>query len=456
MTGMQKKHAEFCILKQRLILRINFLNSPQFFLSFMQKNNTMSNTWLLIVLLSASFLVGCAQNTDKTEIKIQLSEVEYLYALTGYTKDSAFLVAYHLTQKNYNPEKDEFISLFERVLLEIDPEIRLAAYYGTFEFRDKINYNSTNQEVIAVLKEDIKLALENTIMVLKNRIESALKTSFFTVDSKEKPVVEIRNLAEKNTYLFTINRKVDKTHLKKLLESQIDFGFWETYNLYYIWQYVVEANNKIKENLMAANGEYTSAIQNISIKIDKNNPLFSILIPSFSIDGKATAGDLIGVSCLKDTALVNKYLAILDVKNSLPRDLRLMWKTEPRNSSRDSVSLIAIKISNRDGSAVLNGDCIEEAETREAKSKDQSVLRLKFNSDGARILSRMTSANIDEQIAVVCNNVVYYNLTVNSEIRDGTIDISGNYTPEEVNDLAILLNSGNLPKILVKATSVNE
>jgi SecD/SecF fusion protein len=365
-------------------------------------------------------------------------------------------VAYTLAQKNYNPEKEEFISLFEKSILELDPETRLTAYYGTFELRDKINFNSTNQEVVAVLKEDIKLAMENTITVLKNRIESALKTNFFMGDSKDKPVVVFRNLPEKNTYLFTINKKVDKTHLTKLLESQIDFGFWETNNLYYIWQYIVEANNKIKENLKAANREYTSAIQNFSIKIDKNNPLFSILIPSFSIDGKATAGDLIGVSCLKDTALVNKYLAIPDVKNSLPGDLRLMWKTEPRNSSRDSVSLIAIKISNRDGSAVLNGDCIVEAEAREAKSKDQSVLRLKLNSDGARILSRMTSSNIDEQIAVVCNNVVYYNLTVNSEIKDGTIDITGNYPAEEVNDMAILLNAGSMPKISVKVIADNE
>jgi len=408
----------------------------------------MLKTRLFIVIFSVIFLTGCTNNKGKTEIKIQLSEAEYLYSLPGYEKDTTFLNAYHFAQKEFNPEKDEFLSLFENKLLELEPNCRLAAYFGTLEFRDKINFESTNPEVVAVLTEAIKSARENTIWVLEKRIESACKTTSFPADLFDKPSVEVKELPVKNTYSFIVNRKVDKARITKLLESQGDFGLWETYYSRELWEYIAGANKLIKEKLKAGNA-VNNEIANISI--DKENPLLSILIPLFPIDSTA---DIIGVSSVKDTALVDKYLAIPDVKNSLPRNLKLLWALKHVDMKRDSAQLIAVRVTTRDESPVLNGDFIISAKAK--TSKRQTTVMIKLYFEGAKILSRITRENIYKQMAIVIDNSVCFNPYINSEINGGIINISGNLSSEEAIDLTSLLDAGNKPKVSVKVIDINE
>ena len=404
-----------------------------------------------VLIFSVIFLFSCTNSKNKTEIKIQLSEAEYLYSLPGYEKDTTFLNAYHFAQKEYNPEKEEFLSLFEKRLLELDPNCRLAAYFGTIEFKDKITYESTNPEVVAVLTEAIKSAMENTIRVLEKRIESACRTTSSPADLFDKPSVEVKVLPVKNTYSFIVNRKADKAGITKLLESQGDFGFWETYYSREVWDNIVGANKLIREKLHAGN-DVNSEIANI--RINKENPLFSILIPSFPIDSSATKGDIIGTSSVKDTALVDKFLAIPDVKNSLPRDLKLLWALKHVDMNRDSSQLIAVRVTTREGSAVMNGDVIIKAKAK--ISKKQAAVMIVLNTEGAKTLSRMTGDNIDKQIALVIDNTVCFNPYINSEINGGIINISGDLSSEEANYLASLLNCGTKPKISVKVIDVYE
>lgn len=411
----------------------------------------MLKTRLFIVIFSVIFLTGCTNNKGKTEIKIQLSEAEYLFSLPGYEKDTTFLTAYNLVQKEFNPEKEEFLSLLEKRLLELEPNCRLAAYFGTIEFKDKINFDSTNPEVVAVLTEAIKSAMENTIRVLEKRIESACKTTSFPADLFDKPSVEVKVLPVKNTYSFIVNRKVEKARITKLLESQGDFGLWETYYSREVWENIAGANKLIREKLKAGNA-VNIGIANISI--DNENPLFSILMPSSPIDSMVTAGDIIGVSSVKDTALVDKYLAIPDVKNSLPRNLKLLWAFKHADMNRDSAQLIAVRVTTRDESPVLNGDVIISAKAK--TSKRLATVTLKLNTEGARMLSRITRENIYKQIAVVIDNTVVFNPYINAEINGGIINISGNLSSEEANYLASLLNAGTKPKISVKVIDINE
>jgi SecD/SecF fusion protein len=236
----------------------------------------MLKTRFLIVILLAIILTGCTNNKSKTEIKIQLSEAEYLFSLVGYEKDSTFLNAYHFAQTEYNSEKDEFLSLFENKLLELEPNCRLAAYFGTLEFKDKINFESTNPEVIAVLTDAIKSAMENTIRVLKKRVEAACRMTSFPASLFDKPSVEVKVLPMRNTYSFVVNRKIDKARITKLLESQGDFGLWETYYSKEVRGNIITANKLIKEKLIVGNA-VNIGMANTSL--DKDHPLFSILIP---------------------------------------------------------------------------------------------------------------------------------------------------------------------------------
>jgi Preprotein translocase subunit SecD len=121
---------------------------------------------------------------------------------------------------------------------------------------------------------------------------------------------------------------------------------------------------------------------------------------------------------------------------------------------RDSAQLIAVRVTTRDESPVLNGDVIISAKAK--TSKRLATVTLKLNTEGARMLSRITRENIYKQMAIVIDNSVCFNPYINSEINGGIINISGNLSSEEAIDLASLLDAGNKPKVSVKVIDINE
>ena len=79
-----------------------------------------------------------------------------------------------------------------------------------------------------------------------------------------------------------------------------------------------------------------------------------------------------------------------------------------------------------------------------------------MNAEGANIWSRMTNYNIDRQIAIVMDNVVYTTPFVYSEIKSGESEIAGGFNPEEANNIAAILSAGPIPNITVQVFSINE
>ena len=234
----------------------------------------MTKTRLTIAILFLAFLFSCTQHKEKTEIKIQLSEAEYVRSLSNYSNDSIFKTAFQQTLNNFNPAQEEFLTVLEKNLTAMQPDFMLTSIFSTFEFRDKITFNSTNQEVISVLNNDIKLAKEQTIQVLKKRIEFALPSSLLN-----KLEVIVNELPEKNSYILTINRKLDKNNISELLQTRGDLGFWETYELSAIWEFLNAANDETKS--IANNSQFS---ENDSLGNDES--LFGILIPAISHDGQ--------------------------------------------------------------------------------------------------------------------------------------------------------------------------
>jgi protein-export membrane protein SecD len=75
----------------------------------------------------------------------------------------------------------------------------------------------------------------------------------------------------------------------------------------------------------------------------------------------------------------------------------------------------------------------------------QVVVRLEFNSDGTKLFSDITSANVGKPVAIILDGQVISAPTVQSAITDGTAIISGNFTVDQAKQLVTRLNSGALP-----------
>ncbi len=392
----------------------------------------MNRTKLTYLILFIFFVSGCTQHKEKTEIKIQLSEASYIYSLSGYSSDSIFNLVYEQTLKNYDPTKEEFLTTFEKTIAELQPEFLLTPIFNTIEFRDRINFNSTNQEIINVLNDDIKQAKQKTIEILKKRVEFALPSSLL---NKIEVIVNESN--EKNTFTLTVNRKLDKTQITTLLEKRGNLEFWETYEISSIWEFLNNANNETKTIASSTN----------------NKSLFEILNPAISSDGQLLRGAQVGTAHINDTALINQYLAMNSIRGMLPRDLKFIWSTKIPYTDEDYVQLYALKITSRSGEAPLTSECIVNAKAEE--SNYLSVL-MEMNAEGARVWQRLTAENIGLQIAIVLDNTLYSAPFVQSEIESGKSQITGDFTLEEASNLAAILNAGYMPGITVKVISVNE
>ena len=73
-----------------------------------------------------------------------------------------------------------------------------------------------------------------------------------------------------------------------------------------------------------------------------------------------------------------------------------------------------------------------------------SVVNMTMNDRGAQEWATVTKNNIGRPVAIVLDNAVYSYPNVNDEITGGRSEITGNFTPEEANDLANVLKSGKM------------
>jgi SecD/SecF fusion protein len=404
----------------------------------------MFKSSLLLLFLSVFVITGCSGEKEKTEIQVQFSEAEYLFNLAAYGKDSTFLAAYNFALANSGTGSEDFLPVFSKKILDIDPEYRLASVYNIFEFRDKINFESTNQDVVKVLNEEIKIAKEFTTQVLKKRIEYACKCASYGSEVKGNAEVLIKVLPQKNVFLFTVNRKLNKDRIINLIQAKSDIGFWETYSLPEIWDYIAGANNAIIDTMKKGR-----AVSETNFEYS----LFRILSPSLTQDGKIKEGDIIGVAKLSDTAQVNKYMALETARNLLPRDLKFMWEAKSEAVDTSMMNLIAVKITSRDRKAPMTGEYIVEAKSIELKGNP--VLRMKMNMEGAKILSRFTRENVARNVVLANNNVVFCNLYLSVAIEGGELEISGNFTLAEADKMAALLSGGPMPAFGIEVISVN-
>jgi SecD/SecF fusion protein len=407
---------------------------------------------IIILVVAVFFLNSCSKSQEKTEVIVQLSEVEFINSISFNSQDTLFISALNTSKQNFNPEKENFVDVLAANLLKTDPSRSLAAYFATFELKDKISFKSTNQEVIKALKDLVSLANQTTLQVLKKRLESTFTGTSFVSKLMDQSMVEIKETGTYNKFSITLNKKVNKDRMKSLLQRRADLGFWETYALAEIFEHINSANETLKLIVSEAKPEFKKQFGTQFDSIDKEQPLFQKLRPNVDYQGKISNFSEVGTCLIKDTALVYKLLSLKEVKNLLPRDLKLLWEIKPSDPEKKYIKLYAIKVSNRDGNPLLDGNCIVDASGEE--STYNPVVSIKMNSEGAKIWARITKENVGKQIAIVVNQKVFSCPVVNSEIVGGNSEISGSFTIDEVKDLAGLLNAGVMPNIRVNVLEV--
>jgi SecD/SecF fusion protein len=398
-------------------------------------------------------------------VTLEVSVVDLIRSMSNFSKDSTFNSALRKAKELEKNSQEDFVTLFGKAFEEINPNARLAAIFLTPELKDKISFNSTNEQVIKVIKSEADAAIANSFNILRNRIDR------FGVVSPN-----IQMLAQRGRILVELPGVKDKERVRNLLQGTASLEFWETYENQEIYPFLLQVNDVVK-NLKKAKSSVRSNITADSTKkgdqslldelestkkdsvADKASqgaseyPLFQVLMPNANQQGQLFPGPVMGYSHYKDTATVNRYINLQQVKSLLPRDLKLAWELKPFDKTGNMYRLVALRITTRDGKAPLDGGVITDARQDFGSTKAAAEVNMNMNSEGSKIWARMTKDNLGKSIAIVLDGYVVSFPTVQSEITGGRSNITGNFTVEEAKDLANMLKSGKMP---APATIVEE
>jgi SecD/SecF fusion protein len=400
-------------------------------------------------------------------VTLEISVVDLIKAMADYNNDSTFNAALaRATELQKNSQKD-FVTLFGEAFEEIDPNAKMASVFNTMELRDRITFNSSNADVLKVIRAETDAAIDNSFNILRTRIDR------FGVAQPN-----IQQLQTKGRILVELPGVKDQARVRNLLQGTAMLEFWETYENQEVYQYMLAANQKIKEmqgtsvkpastdsTVATANkavadsakaessllAEMSDSTKTDSTSVDnmadfKNNyPLFALLNPSTDQQGQLFPGPVVGMAHFKDTIQINEYLNNPQIKSLFPQNMAFRWTAKPVDDAGNYFRLIALKITSRDGRAPLDGDVITDARQDFDQLGSKPEVAMSMNSEGAKTWARMTKENIGKSIAIVLDGNVRSFPTVQNEITGGRSSITGLESIEEAKDLANVLKSGKMP-----------
>ncbi|MFN7013087.1 MAG: protein translocase subunit SecDF, partial [Bacteroidia bacterium] len=412
-------------------------------------------------------------------VTLEVSVVDLVRAMANHSNDPTFNAAIEKALEMQKNSQEDFVTLFGKAFKSIDPNAKLAspAIFGTRELSNKINaFESTNEEVLAVIREEAENAIDRSFNILRTRIDK------FGVSQPN-----IQRLGNSGRILVELPGVKDKERVRKLLQGSAKLEFWETYENTEIYPMLEKANEVLKEIEKGESAEAaadstsivstappktetdttqeksltellagadsaktdSAAVNNQDFeKFAKENPLFAVMRPSIYQEGGnyyPGRGPVVGYVAIKDTAKVNKMLTEKRIKALFPPRIKFLWTVKPYDKEGKFVQLVAIKVTNRDGTAPLEGDVIVDARQDFGQFGKTPEINMTMNGEGAKKWKLLTKENIGKSIAIVLDDYVYSFPTVQGEISGGNSSITGNFTINEAKDLANILKAGKLP-----------
>ena len=405
-------------------------------------------------------------------VVLELNVADVIRSLSNNNQDENFNKALDLAYAHQATSQKDFIDLFAEEYKKLDNGARLSAIFSTFELKDKITPQTSDAQVITVLKEELKGAIDNSFNVLRTRIDR------FGVVSPN-----IQRLETAGRILVELPGVKEPERVRKLLQGSANLEFWETYNLPEIYQQLIAADNVLAtilksdspeednttateaapetatpaektdapaseaDSLLAKLGEDKPENQANQSREEfaKQHPLFALLQIN-QYNGQLVPGSVVGVAHTKDIAKINEYLEMKQVKDVLPRNLSLKWGVKAIDDKEQFFYLYALKMTNRDGTPALGGDVVTDANAdfTQKGGRSEQVVSMVMNAEGAKAWARLTKENIGRQVAIVLDDMVYSAPNVQVEITGGRSEITGHFTPEEAKDLANVLKSGKM------------
>ena len=376
---------------------------------------------------------------------LQISVKDILVGLANNSDDPAFNRALAMADEAQADSQENYLDLFFEAFESI-PDARLASpdIFANKTLSDDINFEMENEEVKPIIRTKIDESITSAFEVLRNRIDK------FGVSQPN-----IQRLGDSGRILVELPGAKEIDRVKNLLQSTAQLEFWHVVPSNEFQNFFVQANNVLKE-IVEEEEEVIDTTETVDDEIDEllaeaedttelaaqNNPLFDLMAqPGFQ------GGPIVATFAVEDTAQVNDYLNMPQVRSLLPAEHRYVefaWGKTDEDS--EVVELYALR-GNRENEPPLSGGVITDA----IQTYDQVgrvAVSMQMNGKGAKIWEEMTGQASTEgtSIAIVLDNIVYSAPGVSSgPIPGGRSEITGDFGITEGQDLANVLRAGKLP-----------
>ncbi|TNE28737.1 MAG: protein translocase subunit SecDF [Bacteroidetes bacterium] len=427
---------------------------------------------------------------------MEVSVRDILHLLADDTQDPMFMQALARTDSASTSSQDAYVDLFFQefdAILAKSGGVRKYAdpgFFGTQRITERIGFNATNDQVKTLVSQYVSDAVDEVYTVLKARIDQ-----FGVIQPN------VQRLEGSGRILVELPGVKDPDRVKEILQQTARLEFWKAYKAYEIGNYLSDVNERLRgivevpeefKKAVAAQSAADStdggfdASEFAGIEEDSTgeatevdsaaamaeadslqnmfNPIWTIFSPNLDQNNSWQAGPFIGYAQVKDTALINSYLRMPEIRSLLPAQFRYVkWAWNRPTKGSNFVGLVALA-GNRDNSPELEGDVITDAR-QDFDQMGRPNVSIAMNAVGSNLWKQLTGRLAEEQdifdvpghpsqldgngkrgyIAITLDGVVYSAPSVNSEIPGGRTEISGSFTVEEAKDLATVLRAGKLP-----------
>jgi SecD/SecF fusion protein len=413
-------------------------------------------------------------------VTLEISVPGLVSELAGNTGNPEFRSAFEKAQTRANAGEGDFIDLFQKEFEAVNKNDDGLAKIFHPHNRDELAADATNNDVIKFLKDQANSALDGVEIIIEKRVNA------FGVSQPT-----IQKQTGSNRIYVELPGVVDKESVRRRLQATANLEFFEVYNnatdgigdflfngkadellsaaLYETEEVVMDTattndtsatalnpNDTTKTNdlLSEAESSDTASSENMSeAELQRKYPISAYLRAAVDMDPTGqpvgfSNGCIVGYAMVKDTATINRHLRHKVVRENLPDDLVFMWDAkEIVDDSKIKTGLVylnAIKVPAN--GAMVDGEDIDKAGYATDPVTQQVRVTMNMTEIGRGKWSEMTGNNVDKQIAITMDNLVYSAPRVDEQMSTGYSEISGpGIDLKEGAELSGLLNAGALP-----------
>jgi preprotein translocase subunit SecD len=347
-------------------------------------------------------------------VTLEVGTPQLILELAGSNRDNELDEVVQLAQEVAEENDTDFIDEMQLEFERRDPDARLSRYYRS-ESQD-ITRRSTNDEIVAFLKIQRDAALDRAIEIIRTRVDRFGVTEPSIVkQGQSRIIVELPGVDDEERV-----RNLLKGTARLEFRTGADAQDFSNFRNRAIELYNVEADSSDSLNL---SGPSNALLERMSF-IQTQSPY------------------VFGYAIAEDTLAIMDLLSTSDIQRIMPRNTVVLWGSRSLNfeGGVEQFALYGVR-----DNAELTGEVIEEASIQFDPTTNVPEVSMGMNSEGARVWSRITGANIGKPIAIVLDGYVVSYPNVSTKITGGNSSITGLENVAEAEDLVNILLSGALP-----------